>query len=110
MKITIHQTAKVAGGYEYFYSVLDDEGEVILGNQFHFCGEKKPDEKATAIWITAEKARVTALLSETETVDEDEFMERYVNEAYEKKLITEPTKEKLEDYIDSKVSSGLDGD
>ena len=49
MKITIHQTAKVAGGYEYFYSVFDDDGDVILGNQFHFCGEKKPDEKPASI-------------------------------------------------------------
>ena len=40
MKIQLHQVAKVAGGYEYFYSVLDDDGKVLAGNQFHFAGKE----------------------------------------------------------------------
>jgi cell division protein FtsI/penicillin-binding protein 2 len=50
LKLEIHQIAKVKSGYEYFFTVFDDEGKVLAGNQTSYIGRKPPDEKETAAW------------------------------------------------------------
>ena len=64
MKIEIHKLAEIQGGHEYFYSVFDDQGNVIKGNQFAFAGREKPSTTKVEEWKTQIIARVKEELEE----------------------------------------------
>jgi len=89
MKIIIHQTAKVAGGYEYFYTITDDKDNVLAGNQFAYAGKLEPKETATEDWKTARLTQFTQELQDAETVPEDPEKERIITEFLDKSLADE---------------------
>ena len=64
MKLTIHMVAKVANGYEYFYTIFDDDGSVLAGNQTEYIGKEPPSEDDIKAWKTDRLERFAAELKE----------------------------------------------
>ena len=71
MKITIHQVAKIENGYEYFYTVLNDDDTVVKGNQFAYAGEELPDASTIDAWKTQTIEDITQALNEGTEAEPD---------------------------------------
>ena len=64
MRVVIHTINKIASGYEYFFSVLDDADNVVRGNQIEFAGTKLPTEAQINDWKMSVIDRVQRQIEE----------------------------------------------
>ncbi len=48
--INIYSIEQTDSGYEYVYSVLDQDGLVMFNNQVSFCGDQYPTDSETMDW------------------------------------------------------------
>jgi len=72
MYVKIHEIARIAEGYEYFYSVFDNDGNVVIANQFAFAGKHMPDETEIDNWKTQALKEIENAQTEESTEPEIE--------------------------------------